>query len=214
VSIRGKGLMERINVYVHADDPISQAGVASQLRPRPEVRVLDTAEAEQAEVALVLADRVSERTLQVLRSRQRGGARLVLVVSEVDDADLVSAVEAGIAGLVRRGEATPERLVHVIRSAAAGEGAVPADLLGRLLDQVGRLQRQVLWPRGLTFAGLAEREIEVLRLVADGFDTAEIANQLSYSQRTVKNVLHDITSRLHLRNRSHAVAYALRQGLI
>ena len=206
--------MERINVYVHADDPISQAGVASQLRPRPEVRVLDAAEAEQAAVALVLADRVSERTLQVLRSRQRGGARLVLVVSEVDDADLVSAVEAGIAGLVRRGEATPERLVHVIRSAAAGEGAVPADLLGRLLDQVGRLQRQVLWPRGLTFAGLAEREIEVLRLVADGFDTAEIANQLSYSQRTVKNVLHDITSRLHLRNRSHAVAYALRQGLI
>jgi DNA-binding NarL/FixJ family response regulator len=206
--------MERIAVYVHADDPISQAGVASQLRPRPEVRVLDAAEAEQASVALVVADRVSERTLQVLRSRQRGGARLVLVVSEVDDTDLVAAVEAGIAGLVRRGEATPERMVHVIRSAAAGEGAVPPDLLGRLLDQVGRLQRQVLWPRGLTFAGLAEREIEVLRLVADGLDTAEIAAKLSYSQRTVKNVLHDITSRLHLRNRSHAVAYALRQGLI
>jgi len=206
--------MERINVYVHADDPISQAGVASQLRPRPEVRVLEPADADQATVALVLADRVSERTLQVLRSRQRGGTRVVLVVSQVDDADLVSAVEAGIAGLVRRGDATPDRLVQVIRSAAAGEGAVPADLLGRLLEQVGRLQRQVLWPRGLTFAGLADREIEVLRLVADGFDTAEIATQLSYSQRTVKNVLHDITSRLHLRNRSHAVAYALRQGLI
>ena len=69
--------MERIAVYVHADDPISQAGVASQLRPRPEVRVLDAVEAEQASVALVVADRVSERTLQVLRSRQRGGARLV-----------------------------------------------------------------------------------------------------------------------------------------
>jgi DNA-binding NarL/FixJ family response regulator len=206
--------MERMAVYVHADDPISQAGVASQLRPRPEVRVLEAAEAEQAIVALIVADRVSERTLQVLRSRQRGGARLVLVVSEVDDSDLVAAVEAGIAGLVRRGDATPERLVNVIRSAAAGEGAVPADLLGRLLDQVGRLQRQVLWPRGLTFAGLADREIEVLRLVADGMDTAEIAAKLSYSQRTVKNVLHDITSRLHLRNRSHAVAYALRQGLI
>lgn len=206
--------MERMAVYVHADDPISQAGVASQLRPRPEVRVLESAEAEQAVVALIVADRVSERTLQVLRSRQRGGARLVLVVSEVDDCDLVAAVEAGIAGLVRRGDATPERLIEVIRSAAAGEGAVPPDLLGRLLDQVGRLQRQVLWPRGLTFAGLADREVEVLRLVADGLDTAEIAAKLSYSQRTVKNVLHDITSRLHLRNRSHAVAYALRQGLI
>ena len=206
--------MERIAVYVHADDPISQAGVASQLRPRPEVRVLDTADADAARVALVVADKVGDRTLQLLRALQRGGSRLVLVVADVDDTDLVSAVEAGIAGLVRRGDATPERLVSVIRSAAAGEGAVPPDLLGRLLDQVGRLQRQVLWPRGLTFAGLAEREIEVLKLVADGFDTAEIAATLSYSQRTVKNVLHDITSRLHLRNRSHAVAYALRQGLI
>ena len=206
--------MERITVYVHADDPISQAGVASQLRPRPEVRVLDSSEAATARVALVVADKVSEPTLKVLRGLQRTGARLVLVVAELDDSDLIAAVEAGVAGLVRRGEATPERMVMVIRSAAAGEGAVPPDLLGRLLDQVGRLQRQVLWPRGLTFAGLAEREIEVLRLVADGFDTAEIATKLSYSQRTVKNVLHDITSRLQLRNRSHAVAYALRHGLI
>jgi DNA-binding NarL/FixJ family response regulator len=206
--------MERTAVCVHADDPISQAGVASQLRQRPEVRILDAAEAEQAVVALVVSERVSERTLQLLRARQRCGARLVLVVSDVDDNELASAVEAGIAGLVRRRDATPDRLVTVIRAAAAGEGAVPADLLGRLLDQVGRLQRQVLWPSGMTFAGLADREIEVLRLVADGFDTAEIAAKLSYSQRTVKNVLHDITSRMHLRNRSHAVAYALRHGLI
>jgi DNA-binding NarL/FixJ family response regulator len=54
----------------------------------------------------------------------------------------------------------------------------------------------------------------VLRLVAEGFDTAHIAMQLSYSERTVKNVLHDLTTRLQLRNRSHAVAYALREGLI
>ncbi|WP_390624121.1 response regulator transcription factor [Fodinicola feengrottensis] len=66
----------------------------------------------------------------------------------------------------------------------------------------------------MTFSGLAEREVQVLRLVADGFDTEEIAQKLSYSQRTVKNVLHDVTSRLHLRNRSHAVAYALKHGLI
>src|SRR6266511_606481 len=197
------GNMERIAVYVQADDPISQAGVASQLRRRPEVRILDGAEPDSAAVAVVVRDRICERTIQVLRTLQRGGSRPVLVVAE-----------AGIAGLLRRAEATPERLVTVIRAAAAGEGAVPPDLLGRLLDQVGHLQRRVLWPRGLTFAGLAEREIEVLRLVADGLDTAEIATKLSYSQRTVKNVLHDVTTRLHLRNRCHAVAYALRHGLI
>jgi DNA-binding NarL/FixJ family response regulator len=206
--------MERIAVYVQADDPVSQAGVASQLRRRPEVRILDAAEPDSAAVAVVVRDRICERTIQMLRTLQRGGSRPVLVVAEVDDSDLVAAAEAGIAGLLRRAEATPERLVTVIRAAAAGEGAVPPDLLGRLLDQVGHLQRRVLWPRGLTFAGLAEREIEVLRLVADGLDTAEIATKLSYSQRTVKNVLHDVTTRLNLRNRCHAVAYALRHGLI
>jgi len=54
----------------------------------------------------------------------------------------------------------------------------------------------------------------VLRLVAEGWDTAQIATKLSYSERTVKNVLHDVTTRLQLRNRSHAVAYAMREGLI
>lgn len=207
--------MERIPVCVFADDPISEVGLAGQLRPRPEVLVLDPAYAERAAVALVVAEAVDEATLNQLRSLGRvRQARLVLVATHIADADLVSAVEAGISGLVRRSEASADRLVSAIASAAAGEGNVPPDLLGRLLDQVGRLQRQVLSPRGLHFSGLAEREVQVLRLVADGLDTAQIAAKLSYSQRTVKNVLHDVTSRLHLNNRSHAVAYALRQGLI
>ncbi len=205
---------EQLTVYVHADDPILRAGLASQLRPRPEVKVIDAPEPGRTSVALVVADRVAEPTLRTLRSLQRVGARLVLVVAELDDADLVAAVEAGVAGVVRRAEASPDRLINVVQAAAIGDGALPPDLLGRLLNQVGKLQRQVLWPRGLTFGGLAEREIEVLRLVADGLDTAEIAAKLSYSQRTIKNILHDITSRLHLRNRSHAVASALRHGLI
>jgi len=207
--------MNRIPVYLHTSDMISRAGLASQLRPQPRVRVVDDDERDAAAVAVVVADGVGEQTLRTLRSlRSRGISRLVLVASEIDDTGLVAAVEAGVSGLVRRSEATAERLVATIEAAAAGDGTVPPDLLGRLLSQIGQLQRAVLGPRGLTFTGLTEREIDVLRLVADGLDTAEIAGKLCYSQRTVKNVLHDVTSRLHLRNRSHAVAYALRHGLI
>ena len=206
--------MERIKTYIHADDPISRAGVASQLRPRPEVLVLEGVDAGEATVSLVVADRVAEPSLRAIRALRQRGTSVVLMVVEVDDGSLVSAIEAGVAALIRRAEATPDRLVAVIRSAAAGEAAVPPDLLCRLLNQVGQLQRQVLAPRGLSFAVLADREVEVLRLVADGLDTAEIATRLSYSQRTIKTVLHDVTTRLQLRNRSHAVAYALRQGLI
>jgi DNA-binding NarL/FixJ family response regulator len=67
---------------------------------------------------------------------------------------------------------------------------------------------------GTLASGLTQREISVLRLVAEGLDTAEIASKLSYSERTVKNVMHALTTRLQLRNRAHAVAYALREGYI
>lgn len=207
--------MTRTTVRVYARDPISEAGVASSLRPRPEVRIVGPAEDVAPEVVLVVADEVDEETLNTLRFLRRNGAsRVVLIAAHLDDQALVRAVESGVVGLVRRTEATTDRLLSVVASAAAGDGAVPPDLLGRLLEQVGRLQRTVLDPRGITFAGLSAREVDVLRLVAEGFDTAQIATKLSYSERTVKNVLHDVTTRLQLRNRSHAVAYAVREGLI
>jgi DNA-binding NarL/FixJ family response regulator len=202
-----------VTTYVHARDPISLAGVVVQLKMRPEIRVVDTA--AQAAVAVTIADAVDESTTRELRAmRKDGRPRLVLVATMVDDAALVAAAEAGVAGLLRRCDANADMLVRTIVKVASGEGEVPPDLLGRLLEQVGRLQRQVLAPRGLTFTGLTPRETQVLRLVADGFDTGEIALRMCYSERTVKNVLHDLTTRLQLRNRTHAVAYAVREGLI
>ncbi len=208
-------MIDRISVYVYAHDPISQAGLASQLRSRPELHVVDD-EIDRAQVAVVVVDEVDEETTRVVRAIQRndGIPRVVLVVTRLDDGGMLAGVEAGACALLRRSEALPDRLLAAVRSAATGDGSVPADLLGRLLEHVGQLQRQVLSPRGLTLSGLTEREIEVLRLVADGYDTAEIATSLAYSERTIKNVIHDVTARLNLRNRSHAVAYAVRQGLI
>jgi DNA-binding NarL/FixJ family response regulator len=208
-------MTERVPVFVYARDPISQAGIAAELRGRPELDVLSETEVDQADVAVVAADEVDDETLRVIKAIQRtGGPRVVLVVAKPDDGGLVAAVEAGACGLLRRAEATPEVLTRAVVAAAQGDGTVPPDLLGRLLSQVGRLQRHVLAPRGLTFSGLTERELGVLKLVAEGMDTAEIAQQLAYSERTIKNIIHDITTRFHLRNRSHAVAFALRQGLI
>ena len=207
--------MDRILTYVHAHDPISQAGVAAQLRHSPQVRVVGDSEVDAAEIAVIVTDVFDDETRRVVRAlRREDRPGLVLVAGLIDDAVVVAAAEAGIAGLIRRSDATPEALVRTIVKVASGEGEVPPDLLARLLDQLGRLQRQVLTPRGLTFTGLTPREVEVLRLVAEGEDTAEIAVRLCYSERTVKNVLHDLTTRLQLRNRSHAVAYALREGLI
>ncbi|MFF5090450.1 response regulator transcription factor [Streptomyces niveus] len=205
----------RVSVTVQAGDPVSQAGIVSQLRPRPEVSLTEWDNDVSPQVVVIVVDRVDEDTLRTLRRIQRTTTcRTVLVTTDIDEQKLVSTAECGVAGVVRRSESTPEHLVHVIQTVARGEGHLPSDLLGRLLVEVGKLQGQVLAPRGLHFTGLAPREVDVLRLVAEGYDTPEIATKLAYSERTVKTVLHSVMTRMQLRNRSHAVAYAMRQGWI
>lgn len=218
---------QRIPVWVKALDPLSQFGLVHALRQRPEIVLISEAELAESQqprsdqrptppvVALIAVDSLDATAVQVLRSAtQRGCRRTVLIGSTIDDEALMTAVELGVSGVLRRTDATADRIVHLVQVAAAGDGSLPPDLLGRLLGQVSRMQRHVLAPRGLSHTGLSDRETQVLRLVADGNDTQEIARALSYSERTVKNVLHDVTSRLQLKNRSHAVAYALREGLI
>jgi DNA-binding NarL/FixJ family response regulator len=205
----------RAAVWIYAEDPISQAGVASQLRTRPEVRIMAVGELDQAEVAVVVAETISEDIVRVLRAIQRGSApKTILIAAVLDESGVVVAAEAGVSALLRRGEVTSDRLVGVIEKVRDGQAEMPPDLLAALLGQVGKLQRQILAPRGLRFSGLTEREIQVLRLIADGLDTGEVARQLAFSERTIKSILHDVTTRLQLRNRSHAVAYAVREGLI
>lgn len=206
---------EQIPVVVRGADPLSRAGIISQLRRLNGFTIASIDEIPEGAVALVVADGMSDEVgaeLRVLRGH--GVSRVVLLVARVDDRDLLAAVEAGVSGLIRRSEATAGNMAAAIRSAAIGDGTLSPELLGRLIRQVGQLQRQVLQPRGLTFSGLTERETAVLRLLAQGCDTAEVGRRLFYSERTVKNIIHDVTSRLELRNRAHAVAYAIREGLI
>ncbi|HEX4214916.1 MAG TPA: response regulator transcription factor [Candidatus Dormibacteraeota bacterium] len=205
---------ERTQVFVVASDPVSRDGAASLLRGQG-VELVDADRLDADVVALVVVDELDDEAGRGIRSLRRGGVdSIVVIATRVDDAGLLAAVEAGAKGFLRRSECTPQHLIASIHAARLGEGSLPPDLLGRLLGQVGRLQRQVLSPNGLTFSGLTEREVKVLRLLADGFDTSEVGRQLFLSERTVKNVVHDVTSRLNLRNRTHAVAHALRHGLI
>jgi DNA-binding NarL/FixJ family response regulator len=205
----------RIRVCIHATDPVSATGIAGELRLRPDILVVDEADDDSPKVPVVVTDELDSGTIRTVRAIQRDGTRrVVLVVTRLDDGGLLAAVEAGASGILRRSEAVADRIAEAVTTAAKGDGSVPPDLLGRLLNQMSRLQRQVLAPRGLSLNGFADREIDVLRLLSEGWDTSEIATKLSYSERTVKNVIHDITARHQLRNRSHAVAYAVRSGVI
>ncbi len=207
--------MNDVTVFVHAPDPISQSGVVAQLRGQREITVVDELATTPVDVAIVIADAIGPDELRSIRAIQRNGhTKVVLLVASVDEAHVLSAVEEGAVGVLRRCEASGSRLADLIRAAREGGGSLPADLLGGLMRQVKYVHTEVLSPRGLSFSHLNRRELDVLRLIADGYDTREIADQLCYSERTIKNVIHDVVRRFGLRNRSHAVAYALRQGLI
>ncbi|MFJ3208998.1 MULTISPECIES: helix-turn-helix transcriptional regulator [Streptomyces] len=203
----------RVPVAVSAPDPISREGAISQLRRHPEVDLRE--ESGPGTVALLIEDALDEAALTRLRRIVRSeGARAVLVVGAIRETELLDVVECGVGAIVWRHEATAHRLVQAVLAASRGDGDLPADLIGRLISQVGTLHRGAAGHPGAPSLGLAPREVDVLRLVADGLDTGEIAGKLSYSERTVKNVMHGLTTRLHLRNRAHAVAYALREGYI
>lgn len=209
------GRPDRVTVALYAADPVLRAGIVQQLRQRPEVDLLADADADGAQVSLVVVDNVDDDVADLLnRLRLNFSTRVGLVVSTLGSGALQRVIECGVPAVLRRAEADQDRLVHLVLAVANGEGVLPGDLLGKLLSHVGSLQRSALDPQGMSLSTLTTREADMLRLVSEGLDTAEIARKTAYSERTVKNVLHEIITRLQLRNRAHAVGYALRNGLI
>ena len=214
--VDGSGLtrvIEAVPVRVHSRDSISELGILAQLRQRPELRVVY--EGEPGSVVLAIADTVDDEVTRWLRTLHRAaGAPVVLVIGELDPRAVTDVVCSGVRGVLRRAEATPELLVRLVQSAARGNGDLPPELLSHLLDQVNRLNNHLLEPRGLHVNGLTDRERDILRLIAEGLSTREVATRLAYSERTIKAGLQSLTSRLQMRNRTQAVAYAVRNGWI
>ncbi|MEY8039317.1 response regulator transcription factor [Saccharopolyspora cebuensis] len=206
---------DRVRVSVWAADPITLVGVTETLVGSLDVFVTPDEQPSGVDVLVFATDRV---TPAVVASMRRAAAATtapaVLVTRELDHEHLMSVVECRVVAVLHRGAATEERLVGAVRSAAAGGATLPPNLLGALLRQVQALQQEVLAPRGLNPAGLSTREIDVVRLMAEGWDTEEIASRLCYSERTVKNIIHTMTNRLEVRNRPQLVAYAVRAGLV
>jgi len=105
-------------------------------------------------------------------------------------------------------DATPSRVVSCVRAATRGRGSISPELLCQLLPAGDDTPPEPSQPQ------LTEREYDVLRMLADGESTRGIAEQLSYSERTVKNIVHDLLAKLGCRTRAHAVALAARYGVI
>lgn len=172
-------------------------GESSALSPEPVINDLDVLVFEHAGPTLRRAVRLVEDH----------GTRLVATVRDVTEQAVREMVDAGVSAILPHRTLTADTLVTGLRSVVAGNVALPADMLSRLLLHV--TQTSHLGP-----AGLNTRERSVLRLLADGMDTRGIAEDLCFSERTVKNVVHDVLTKLNCRTRAQAVAVATREGVI
>ncbi|RSN06932.1 helix-turn-helix transcriptional regulator [Streptomyces sp. WAC 05977] len=207
--------MRPVRVSVCALDPITKAGTAGLLEARPSVQVVEGRARDQTDVVVAAFDRLSADAVTALRAiTGEIGRPIVLVTDRIEEGGLAAAAACGVVAILPRSAMTDSRVADSVRAAASGTVYPPRDLLGRLTEHAERLHREMLAPEVPAGGALSSREIDVLRLMADGLDTQEIATELAYSERTVKNVIYAVTDRLRLRNRSHAVAYAIREGVI
>jgi DNA-binding NarL/FixJ family response regulator len=205
-----------VTVAVVATEPLVAEGAAAYLRTYPGIAPVAADRLDRASVVLVIADRVGEGTLAALQRAAELAPdrelRFVLVCDDIREPQLLRALNWGLVSVLPRQETDYERIARALVNAGDGKVELPVDAHGWLEGRIRLVQRDVLAPHDLTTAGLYTREVEVLRLLAEGVDTLEIAQRLSYSERTVRNIIHGLLTRMKLRNRAHAVAYALRNG--
>jgi DNA-binding NarL/FixJ family response regulator len=138
--------------------------------------------------------------------------RVVVLTISADDEDVVSAVMAGACGYLLK-DASVDQLIAGIRGAARGESLISPQIAAKLLQHL-RSRSTDEAAAATIRAELSDRELEVLRLIANGKDNAEIARELFISPKTVKNHISNILMKLQIHNRIQAAVYAVRSGIV
>lgn len=206
----------KVAVVVHGE--ISVESLLYCLRSDSAICLVGGAARADADIVLVLASVADEELLELLSLisslATNPAQRTVLVSEPLSERCVAAAFSSGVVSILPHREATDRIIVQTVVSSARGHAVLPTALTRWLVDEARMLQQTMFAAGGLGLGGLTEREVTVLRLLADGHDTEGIAERLSYSGRTIKKILQDITQRFGFRNRVQAVAYAMRIGAI
>ena len=138
--------------------------------------------------------------------------RVVVLTISIDDEDVMDAVMAGACGYLLK-DSSIEDLIAGIRAAAAGESLISPQIAAKVLQRL-RSQGKSEDAAETIRAELSDREVEVLKLIANGKDNAQIASELFISPKTVKNHISNILMKLQIDNRIQAAVYAVRSGIV
>jgi DNA-binding NarL/FixJ family response regulator len=212
-----------IRVLLVDDQRLVRSGFRMILRAEPDIEVVGEASdgnealaaAAELQPDVVLMDiRMPELDgLEATRRLMNGGEphpRVVVLTTFTLDEYVYEAPRAGASGFLLT-DAPPDRLLHGIRTVALGAALLDPEVTRQL---VGRYATRIRPTEGAPEdVPLTPRELEVLRLIADGLSNSEIAATLVISQETVKTFVSRILTKLNLRDRVQAVVYAFRHGL-
>jgi NarL family two-component system response regulator YdfI len=208
-----------IRVLIGARSEVVRAGLTSLLTADPRFQVVGTfsidgltrVEDLQPEVVLLDLDSPSDESL--LAAIQSGGALVnssLMILTEDPESLAVDVLGSGLRAILPR-YATPEEIIAAIQAAATGLVALHPDIFDSMLSRIRPGQQSELDPSGQI---LTPREIEVLRMIAEGLGNKEIASKLSISDHTVKFHISSIFAKLGASNRAEAVTLGIRHGLI
>jgi two-component system, NarL family, response regulator LiaR len=214
-------MSEPITVLLADDHAMVRQGVRAFLETQPDITVV--AEAASGEEAVRLAtEHAPDVALMDLimpgmdgvEATRRLTARspstnVVVLTSYHDDEHVFPAIRAGALSYVLK-EVGPDELAETVRKAATGEAVLHPRVAARVVRELHGARRD----EPNAFHDLSDRELEVLKLIAEGLSNAEISNRLFISEKTTKNHVSNILGKLHLADRTQAAVYAWRQGVV
>jgi NarL family two-component system response regulator LiaR len=215
-------MTEPITILLVDDHAVVRQGVRAFLATQPDLNVVAEAASGEAGVRLaaqhvpdvVLMDLVMPgsmdgvaATRQVKRLSPR--SQIVILTSYHDDEHIFPALKAGALSYVLK-DVSPEALADAVRKAAAGEAVLHPRVAARVIKELQASPREAAHP----LSELSDRELEVLKLIADGLSNAEIAAKLVLSEKTVKGHVSNILGKLHLADRTQAAVFAWREGMM
>ena len=212
---------QAITVLIIDDHPLVREGVRNFLQRQRDITVVGEAGSGQEGLRLasdlapdvVLMDLVMPEMDGVETTRRlkqiSPSTQVIVLTSFDDDEHILPAIRAGALSYILKDVSTAA-LAEAVRKAARGEVTMTPLVAARVMQEL----RQGGQPATQVGADLSEREIEVLRLIAEGCSNTEIAERLVISEHTVKRHVSNILSKLHLADRTQAAVYAWREGMV